>query len=78
MFDTLSSSFRSIASKIRFNDDQKSLDRALEELKKTLLKNDVYHKVVKEIINQIAIKTKQAGIGRQNFLKAMQIGRAHV
>ncbi|SQB98224.1 signal recognition particle protein [Helicobacter fennelliae] len=72
MFDTLSSSFRSIASKIRFNDDQKSLDRALEELKKTLLKNDVYHKVVKEIINQIAIKTKQAGIGRQNFLKAMQ------
>ncbi len=72
MFDTLSNSFRSIASKIRFNDDQKALDKALDELKKVLLKNDVHHKVTKEILNHIAIKTKQNGIGKQSFLNAMQ------
>lgn len=72
MFDTLSQSFRSIASKIRFNDDQKALDRALDELKKVLLKNDVHHKVTKEILNSIATQMKQSQIGKQSFLDAMQ------
>lgn len=72
MFDTLSSSLRSIASKIRFNDDEKALTRALDELKKTLLKNDVHHKVTKSLLDQIAIQTREKGIGKQSFLDALQ------
>lgn len=72
MFDTLSSSLRSIASKIRFNDDEKALNRALDELKKTLLKNDVHHKVTKSLLDQIAIQTREKGIGKQSFLDALQ------
>ena len=72
MFDTLSSSLRSIASKIRFNDDDKALNRALDELKKTLLKNDVHHKVTKSLLDHIAQRTKEKGIGKQNFLDALQ------
>ena len=72
MFDTLSSSLRSIASKIRFNDDDKALTRALDELKKTLLKNDVHHKVAKSLLDQIAIQTREKGIGKQSFLDALQ------
>lgn len=71
MFETLSTSFKTIASKIRFNDDEKSLNRALDELKKTLLKNDVHHKVTKALLESIALKTKQKGIGKQSFLDAM-------
>ena len=72
MFDTLSSSLRSIASKIRFNDDDKALARALDELKKTLLKNDVHHKVTKSLLDHIAQRTKEKGIGKQSFLDALQ------
>lgn len=71
MFETLSTSFKTIASKIRFNDDEKSLNRALDELKKALLKNDVHHKVTKALLESIALKTKQNGIGKQSFLDAM-------
>lgn len=72
MFDTLGSTFRNIVGKIRFNDDEKSLSRALDELKKSLLKNDVHHKVTKEIIQQVESQTKAKGIGRQNFLDSLQ------
>ena len=72
MFDTLSSSLRAVASKIRFNDDDKALNRALDELKKTLLKNDVHHKVTKSLLDQIAIQTREKGIGKQSFLDALQ------
>ncbi|PAF52317.1 signal recognition particle protein [Helicobacter sp. 13S00477-4] len=72
MFDTLSESFKNALNKIRFNDDEKSLLKALEELKKSLLKNDVHHKVVKELLKNIETRTKQAGIGKQNFLNALQ------
>lgn len=72
MFDTLSESFRSALNKIRFNDDEKSLTKALDELKKSLLKNDVYHKATKELLKNVEIQTKQAGIGKQNFLNALQ------
>ena len=74
MFDALSASFKSIASKIRFNDDEKALNRALDELKKALLKNDVHHKVVKALLESISLKTKQKGIGKQSFLEAMSEG----
>lgn len=72
MFEVFSDSFRSIANKIRFNDDEKSLNRALDELKKAMLKNDVFHKVTKEIIQRVEKQTKELGIGKQNFLKALQ------
>lgn len=72
MFDILGESFRNIANKIRFSDDEKALDKALEELKKSLLKNDVHHKVTKEIIQQVEQKTKTLGIGKQNFLKSLE------
>ncbi|MCE3037782.1 signal recognition particle protein [Helicobacter anatolicus] len=72
MFDTLGSTFRNVVGKIRFNDDEKSLSRALDELKKSLLKNDVHHKVTKEIIQQVESQTKAKGIGRQNFLDSLQ------
>ena len=72
MFDTLGQTFRGIVDKIRFSDDEKSLSRALDELKKSLLKNDVHHKVTKELIAQVESKTKQLGIGRQNFLDSLQ------
>lgn len=72
MFDTLSSSLRAVASKIRFNDDDKALNRALDELKKTLLKNDVHHKVTKSLLDHIAQRTKEKGIGKQSFLDALQ------
>ncbi|CBG39602.1 signal recognition particle protein [Helicobacter mustelae] len=72
MFDTLGNTFRNIVGKIRFNDDENSLNRALDELKKALLKNDVHHKVTKEIIQQVQSKTKALGIGKQNFLDSLQ------
>ncbi len=72
MFNTLTSSFKGIINKIRFSDDEKSLQRACDELKKTLLKNDVYHKAVKQIIQEVQQRTKEAGIGKQNFINALQ------
>lgn len=72
MFETFSESFRSIANKIRFNDDEKSLTRALDELKKVLLKNDVHHKATKELLQKIEIQTKAQGIGKHSFLEALK------
>ncbi|WP_104697991.1 MULTISPECIES: signal recognition particle protein [unclassified Helicobacter] len=72
MFETLGETFRSIAGKIRFSDDERALKKALEELKKSLLKNDVHHKVTKEIIQQVENKTKALGIGKQNFLSSLE------
>ncbi|HSR74845.1 MAG TPA: signal recognition particle protein, partial [Sulfurovum sp.] len=40
--------------------------------KKALLKADVHHKVVKELISSVEIETKQNGVGKENFLKALQ------
>lgn len=72
MFEIFSESFRSIANKIRFSDDEKSLIRAIDELKKVLLKNDVHHKAVKELLQKVESQTKSQGIGKQSFLKALQ------
>ena len=72
MFDTLTSSFKGIINKIRFADDEKSLQRACDELKKTLLKNDVYHKATKQIIQEVSQRTKSNGIGKQSFMNALQ------
>ena len=72
MFDTLTQSFKNITNKIRFSDDERALKGALEELKKILLRNDVHHKVAKEILTQVEQNTKAKGIGKQNFTHALQ------
>jgi signal recognition particle subunit SRP54 len=72
MFDTLTDSFKNAIGKIRFHDDEKALKKALTELKKSLLKADVLPKVVKELISTVEKETKAAGIGKDNFLKALQ------
>ena len=72
MFDTLTDSFTNAIKKIRFHDDDKALTKALNELKKNLLKADVNHKVVKELISKVQIETKAKGIGKDQFLDAMR------
>ncbi len=72
MFESLSNSFQNAINKIRFKDDDKALKRALDELKKSLLKADVHHKVVKELLSVVERETKKAGIGKENFLKALK------
>ncbi|MDD3775355.1 MAG: signal recognition particle protein [Sulfurovaceae bacterium] len=71
MFDTLTDSFKNAIGKIRFHDDEKALKKATEELKKSLLKADVHHKVVKGLVTNVEAKTKQLGIGKDNFLRAL-------
>ncbi len=73
MFDTLTDSFTSAIKKIRFHDDEKALTKALDELKKNLLKADVNHKVVKELIQKVQINTKLKGIGKDQFLEALRV-----
>lgn len=72
MFDTLTSSFTSAIKKIRFQDDEKALTKALTELKKNLLKADVNHKVVKQLLSDIEIDVKTSGIGKDQFLNSLQ------
>ncbi len=72
MFDTLTDSFKNAINKIRFHDDDKALKKALEELKKSLLKSDVHYKVVKTLLADVEKDTKAAGIGKENFLKSLQ------
>ena len=72
MFESLSNSFQNAINKIRFKDDEKALKRALDELKKSLLKADVHHKVVKELLSVVERETKRKGIGKENFLKALK------
>ncbi len=72
MFDTLTDSFTNAIKKIRFHDDDKALSKALNELKKNLLKADVNHKVVKELIANVQSLTKAKGIGKDQFLEALR------
>ncbi len=71
MFDKISDGFRSAINKIRMKDDEKALKKALNELKKNLLKSDVHFKVVKELLKDVELETKKAGIGKANFLKSL-------
>lgn len=72
MFDVLTDSFKSAINKLRFSDDEKSLKTALDTLKKSLLKSDVHHKVVKELLSSVELDTKRMGIGQTQFLKAIR------
>ncbi len=71
MFDKISDGFKGAINKIRMKDDEKALKKALDELKKSLLKSDVHFKVVKDLLKEVEIETKKAGIGKANFLKAL-------
>lgn len=72
MFGVLTDSFRSAINKIRFADDEKSLKKALDNLKKSLLKADVHHKVVRDLVKTVELETKKAGIGKDNFLRSLK------
>ncbi|MCK9373058.1 MAG: signal recognition particle protein [Sulfuricurvum sp.] len=72
MFETLTESFTSAIRKIRFHDDEKALTKALGELKKALLKADVHHKVVKDLIDSVEHQMKQGVIGKDQFLSALR------
>lgn len=72
MFSSLTDGFKNAIGKIRFHDDEKALKKATTELKKSLLKSDVHHKVVKELIKTVETETKKYGIGKDNFLAALQ------
>jgi len=72
VFEVLTDSFRSAINKIRFSDDEKSLKNALENLKKALLKADVHHKIVRDLLRQVEIETKAKGIGQANFLRSLK------
>lgn len=72
MFETLTESFTSAIRKIRFHDDEKALTKALGELKKALLKADVHHKVVKDLIDSVELQMKKGVIGKDQFLNALR------
>ncbi len=72
MFEVLTDSFRTAVNKIRFSDDEKSLKNALENLKKALLKADVHHKIVRDLLRDVEIETKAQGIGQANFLRSLK------
>lgn len=72
MFDILTDSFTNAIKKIRFHDDDKALTKALDELKKSLLKADVNHKVVRDLIAKVQVETKKNGIGKDQFLDALR------
>jgi signal recognition particle subunit SRP54 len=72
VFSALTESFKGAINKIRFADDEKSLKKALDTLKKSLLKADVHHKVVRELIKTVELETKKAGIGKESFLKSLK------
>jgi signal recognition particle subunit SRP54 len=72
LFEALTESFKGAINKIRFKDDDKALDKAIGELKKSLLKADVHHKTTKDLLAKVEIETKKNGIGKESFLKALQ------
>jgi len=72
MFESISNSFKNAINKIKFKDDEKSLKKALAELKKSLLKSDVHFKVVKDLLKNVELETKRNGIGKSEFLKSLE------
>ena len=78
MFSSMTDSFKSAIGKIRFHDDEKALKKATTELRKSLLKSDVHHKVVKELIGTVERETKKNGIGKDSFLAALQHELVHI
>ena len=78
MFDSLTSSFKSVVGKIRYKDDANALKKATTELRKSLLKSDVHHKTTKELVSIVDIQTKQNGIGQESFLNSLQTALTNI
>jgi len=72
VFEALTDSFKTAINKMRFADDEKSLKKALDTLKKSLLKADVHHKIVKELLRDIEADVKAKGIGKESFLLSLK------
>ena len=72
MFERIGDGLKSALNKLRMKDDEKALKKALDELKKNLLKADVHFKVVKDLLKEVELETKKNGIGRGSFLKALE------
>jgi signal recognition particle subunit SRP54 len=72
VFEALTDSFKTAINKMRFADDEKSLKKALDTLKKSLLKADVHHKIVKELLKDIETDVKAKGIGKEAFLLSLK------
>jgi len=72
VFEALTNSFKTAINKMRFADDESSLKKALDTLKKSLLKADVHHKIVKELLKKIEADVKEKGIGKESFLLALK------
>ena len=72
MFENISNSLKGVFNKLRFKDDEKALKKALDELKKLLLKSDVHFKVTKELLQKVEKDTKEKGIGKGTFMKALE------
>ena len=72
MFENLTNSFTNTIKKLRYKDDEKALKKAIDELKKSLLKSDVHYKVVKNLLKDVEVKTKLKGIGKDSFLDSLK------
>jgi len=72
VFEALTDSFKTAINKMRFADDENSLKKALDTLKKSLLKADVHHKIVKELLKEVEADVKEKGIGKESFLLALK------
>jgi signal recognition particle subunit SRP54 len=72
LFDSITGSIKNAVNKIRHKDDVASLKKAITELKKSLLKADVHHKTTKELVTNVELETKAAGIGQDSFLNALK------
>ncbi|TKX30523.1 signal recognition particle protein [Campylobacter aviculae] len=78
MFELIGESFKSAINKLRFVDDEKALKNALETLKKSLLKADVHHKVVKDLLVLVEEDVKKNGIGQKQFLNALKVNLEYI
>ncbi|MRJ06350.1 MAG: signal recognition particle protein [Epsilonproteobacteria bacterium] len=72
MFERITEGLKSAVNKLRGKDDEKALKKALDSLKKNLLKADVHFKTTKELIKEVEKRTKERGIGRNTFIRALE------
>jgi signal recognition particle subunit SRP54 len=72
LLNKIAESLKTAVSRIRHFDDETSLKRVLDDLRKALLKSDIHHKVVKDIIAAVESKTKERGIRKDHFAKALE------
>lgn len=72
MFELIGESLKSAVNKLKFVDDEKALKNALDTLKKSLLKADVYHKVTKELVSLVESDMRNGTIGQKQFLDSIK------